>query len=657
MCGFTGFIGRGSVGGEQALRNALGGMQQSLSHRGPDDSGDWIDPDVPCALGFRRLAIIDLSPAGHQPMISRSGRYVIAFNGEVYNFERLRAELPADTPYRGHSDTEVILAAIERWGLEEAVRRFIGMFAFALWDREERRLHLVRDRIGVKPLYYGWSKGVFLFGSELKALRRHPDFDGSISRQAVTALMRYNYIPSPHSIYENFHKLMPGTILSVRAEDLRAPSEQTYWSAADVAQAGLEDPLRVSAEEAADQLDALLRDAVGLRMVADVPLGVFLSGGVDSSTVVAIMQAQSSRPVRSFAIGYHENSYNEAPHARAVAEHLGTDHTELYVTSSDALAVIPQLPRIYDEPFADSSQIPTFLVSQLARRQVTVSLSGDGGDELFAGYNRYAFVNQMWSRLRLVPRPLRVAAARAIIGISPPRWDSLSRLLAPVIPVLSRQRINGDRLHKFGGVLGSRSSDELYRKLVSQWDSPTDLVLNGQEPPERQPHDGISEFILRMMFTDLVSYLPDDIMAKVDRASMAVSLEAREPLLDHRLVEFSWRLPLEMKLRGGVGKWLLRQVLYRYVPQTLIDRPKMGFSVPIDAWLRGPLRPWAEELLDERQLQQQGFFHTERVRSAWQQHLSGTRNWQYHLWGILMFQAWLKETQSLPVSDEALVTA
>lgn len=646
MCGLTGFWETAARRNEDALCRTVQGMAETLRHRGPDDGGEWADAQAGIALGFRRLAIVDLSPAGHQPMASASERYVIAFNGEVYNFGALRQELAgqnAAPAFRGRSDTEVMLAAIEAWGLEAAVKRFVGMFAFALWDRQERVLHLVRDRLGIKPLYYGWAGGALLFGSELKALRAHPAFHPEVDRDVLTLLLRHSCIPSPYSIYKGVRKLPPGTILTLRGPGAAEPVP--YWSVRDAAAAGLADPFCGSEAEAVDGLDALLREAVGMRMVADVPLGAFLSGGVDSSAVVALMQAQSSRPVQTFSIGFREAGFDEAPFAREVAGHLGTDHTELYVSPEDAQAVIPALSDVYDEPFADSSQIPTFLVSQLARRHVTVSLSGDGGDELFAGYNRYFAGRSLWNRVGWMPHALRRAAARALTAAPPRTLDALAGQLNPVLPRSLRHGGISSKIAKTADLLRADCPDAMYETLVSHWTDPASVVLGaGGEPPTALTGEhrwtGPSDFTQRMMYLDLMSYLPDDILTKVDRASMAVGLEARVPLLDHRVVEWAWRLPLSLSLRGGQGKWLLRQVLYRYVPREMIERPKMGFGAPIDAWLRGPLRPWAEALLDERRLRDEGFFDPAPIRARWAEHLSGRRNWQHHLWDVLMFQAW-----------------
>jgi asparagine synthase (glutamine-hydrolysing) len=665
MCGFVGYLagislnlqGRGAV---------LHKMANAIVNRGPDDSGFWFDEDHGIGLGHRRLAIVDLSSAGHQPMASPSGRYVIAFNGEIYNHMDCRAALSStDVAWRGHSDTETLLAGFDAWGIETTIQKCIGMFAFALWDKQTQTLTLSRDRLGEKPLYYGWQGAgndeVFLFGSELKALKAHPAFNASIDRGALALLLRHNYVPAPHSIYQGIYKLEPGCLLTVS----RAQKESVitrYWSAVDVAvkstetrnaRAQLDKADASQATAVVDELDVLLQSAVKQQMMADVPLGAFLSGGVDSSTVVALMQAQSTKAVKTFTIGFSEEGYNEAVHAKAVAKHLGTEHTELYVSPQQAMDVIPKLPHLYCEPFADSSQIPTYLVSQLARQHVTVSLSGDAGDELFAGYNRYQLSSQLWGKLSKVPAPLRRAAASCITAVSPSTWTKA----ASYIPVLNRPPAAaslGDKLHKGAAVLGSRNADELYLGLVSQIQDPSRWVKGENGDAVAEPAtlltgnkpclNGLSA-IEKMMALDAITYLPDDILCKVDRAGMGVSLEGRVPFLDHRVFEFAWSLPMAYKLREGQTKWALRQVLYRYVPKALIERPKMGFGIPLHDWLRGPLRAWAEELIDEGRLEREGYFHPTPIRAIWAAHLSGKQNLAHQLWGILMFQAWLEANQ------------
>jgi len=649
MCGFTGYLGHGSWGVSEEAHKTLERMANAIITRGPDDFGTWQDEVAGIGLAHRRLSIVDLSSAGHQPMFSASGRYVIAFNGEIYNHLDIRAELErskAVTSWRGHSDTETLLAGFDAWGIQKTLEQAIGMFAFAVWDRQRNTLSLARDRLGEKPLYYGWMNGVFLFGSELKALRAHPLWKGEIDRGALSLYLRHNYIPAPYSIYKGIYKLRAGCLLTVSLKKSE-PDIVTYWSGAKAAVDGVANTFTGSTSQAVNDLDVLLKDAVRQQMMADVPLGAFLSGGVDSSTVVALMQAQSSRPVQTFTIGFNEEGYNEAVHAKAVAKHLGTDHTELYVTAEQALAVIPRLPSLYDEPFSDSSQIPTFLVSQLARQHVTVALSGDAGDELFCGYNRYQMTENLWRKLSAVPRPMRKLAAMALTSVAPQSWDRLAAHLATVVHSTARFANVGDKLHKGAGVLSCQSVDSLYLSLVSHWHDPASIVIDGHEPRTLLNGDvpvlGGLDDVQRMMALDMLTYLPDDILTKVDRAAMGVSLETRVPFLDHRVTEFAWSLPQSMKLRDGQAKWALRQVLYRYVPKELIERPKMGFGVPIDSWLRGPLREWAEALLDEGRLRQEGFFNPAPIREKWSEHLSGRRNWQYHLWDILMFQAWLAE--------------
>jgi asparagine synthase (glutamine-hydrolysing) len=644
MCGITGFVDfSGSLRGEELAFNASL-MTDSISHRGPDDHGVWVDADAGVALGFRRLAILDLSPTGHQPMLSENGENAIVFNGEIYNFEELRVKLTGlGHRFHGHSDTEIMLAAFDEWGLEKAIRSFNGMFAFALWNRSTRQLHLVRDRLGIKPLYFSWMGNVLLFGSELKALRSHPAFCSEIDRDALTLYLRHSYIPAPYSIYKNVSKLQPGSILTL-CRERHDPSIQPrcFWSAYQVTGDGQAHLFNGSEQEAVDELDGLLRDSVSKRMVADVPLGAFLSGGVDSSTVVALMQALSTRPVKTFTIGFHEAGFDEAAYARAIARYLGTEHTELYVTPQEAQAVIPLLPALFDEPFADPSQIPTYLVSQLARGQVKVSLSGDGGDELFGGYNRYFWTRRIWSSIGWLPVPERKMLGALMTG-SAEALDKLYQLLPHRLHLPNLR----DKVLKLVEVIQSSTIEQTYFDLISLWKQPATMVRQGHEPitlfQQSNNWPELGNPTQWMMFIDLVTYLPDDILVKLDRASMGVSLEGRVPFLDdHRVVEFAWRLPFHLKVRGSTGKWILRQVLYRYVPREMIERPKKGFAVPIDSWLRGSLREWAETLLDEKKMERQGILDPLPIRQKWSEHLRGERNWQYLIWNILMLQSWLE---------------
>lgn len=641
MCGITGYW---VTAGEAVSAELAITMAQRLAHRGPDDCGVWLDEQAGLALAHRRLSIIDLSAAGHQPMISPCGRYVLNYNGEIYNHRDLRTDLEREGghfDWRGHSDSETLLAALRHWGVDQALRRLNGMFAFVLWDREQRQLILARDRMGEKPLYYGRIGDTFLFGSELKALCAHPEWRGDVDRDALALYLRYSYVPAPHSIYKGIRKLPPARYVVVREGGKKISDPRCYWDLAVIATAGSAHAGDDS-ETLIDELDELLRNAVGIRMAADVPLGTFLSGGYDSSTIAAIMQAQSPQPVKTFSIGFHEKDYNEAKYAKAVACHLGTDHTELYVSSDEAMAVIPKLPEIWDEPFSDPSQIPTYLVSQLARRHVKVCLSGDGGDELFCGYNRYVLGYRVWKLANFLPARLRKPLAymlenTPIRGIE---W------LINCLPAQWRVPQVGDRIPKLTAVLRYGDGQSFYRDLTSQWKQPERVVLDGHEPPVMADIDAnspeLSEFQERMMYWDALTYLPGDILVKMDRASMAVSLEGRIPLLDHRIVELAWRVPMTLKYQGGQGKWLLRQVLYRYIPKHLLDRPKAGFNVPIGQWLRGPLRDWAETLLDEKKLCEEGFFAAAPIRQAWNGHIVDKANSAHRLWNVLMFQAWLK---------------
>lgn len=641
MCGLTGFVQHGGFPSPQGERIASK-MADMIAHRGPDDAGVWIDGHAGVALASRRLAVIDLSAAGHQPMCSHSGRYVIAFNGEIYNHQEIRHRLDGrpGSPVRwvGSSDTESLLAAIEHLGLEAALRSAVGMFAFALWDRQERELYLARDRIGEKPLYFGWQNGVFMFASELKSLARHPAFDRIVDREALALYLRHNYIPGPWSIYRGIRKLTPGTFVKIGFENESSPAgsdvePEPYWSLREVIAAGHEHPFEGDSGEAVEALHDVLRQAVASQLEADVPLGAFLSGGIDSSAVVALMQEISPRPVRTFTIGFEETAYNEAEHAKDVANHLGTDHTEMYVSPQDALDVIPHLPRLYDEPFSDSSQIPTSMVSAMTRQHVTVALSGDGGDELFGGYTRYFRTRALWKYLGPVPNWIR----RVYQG-----------LIAAVPPGLGKSR-TVDRARKLSEILDFREPEQLYYRLLSHWKEPAAIVRRASEPQshisDHRAWPSAPDMESRMMAIDTLTYLPDDIMVKVDRAAMGVSLETRAPFLDHRVVEFSWRLPLSVKIRRNESKWVLRQILYRHVPANLVERPKMGFGVPLESWLRGPLKDWADSLLDEIRLRDDGYFRPEPIRKRWTEHVEGIRRWDASIWDILMFQSWLDESR------------
>ena len=647
MCGLAGLFDSTGALTSETLREIAERMAVRLRHRGPDDSGVWLDAEKRLALAHRRLSIIDLSPEGHQPMASACERYVIAFNGEIYNFETLRRELDArGHRFRGHSDTEVLLAAISEWGVERALGRLNGMFAFALWDRQRGCLHLARDRMGEKPLYYGWLNRIFVFGSELKALRAVPLFDGEVDREALALFLRFGYIPAPYSIYRGIAKLAAGTWLTLDVGTNRLSGPIPYWSMAKVVAQGKAHPYAGSFADAVSDFQSLLEDSVRLRMHADVPLGAFLSGGIDSSAVVALMQSQTSRPVQTFTVGFKEAGYDEAQHARAVAQHLGTEHTELYVTPREALAVIPLLPEIYDEPFADPAQIPNYLISQLARRSVTVCLSGDGGDELFYGYGHYFKAEAFWRRAHWLPGPVRSFVGHAL-SLFPTSFLSAGfGWLAPSLDRYARTGAVGDKLHLLADALKMRDVRNLYLWFVSHWRTPDVAVRDAHEHPsvwaDAVP-EGIAGICDTMMYQDMKAYLPDDILVKVDRASMAVSLEARVPLLDHRVVEFAWTLPLRFKRQGKIGKLMLRELLFHRVPQTLVDRPKHGFSVPISDWLRGPLRDWAEDLLSETRLDREGYLNPAPVREKWMEHLTGRRDWSYHIWDILMFQSWLEE--------------
>jgi len=651
MCGIAGVLG-GEIAPQTILR-----MTRALSHRGPDDEGVWVDPEAAIGFGHRRLSIIDVSAAGHQPMQSAGGRFVITFNGEIYNYPDLRAELEAQghqVAWRGHSDTEILLAGFDFWGVRSTLERAKGMFALALWDKKDRTLILARDRLGEKPLYYGRQNGVsspFLFGSELKGLTQHPGFSQEIDREALDLYVRHLAVPAPLSIYRGISKLLPGTMLTVAAGS--DPRVEEYWSGAEVARSGVAAPLALSPEAATDELEALLERVVGRQMISDVPLGAFLSGGVDSSTVVAIMQKLSSRPVKTFTVGFHDEAFNEAPHAKAVADHLGTDHNELYVSGQQAMDVIPRLPEMYDEPFADSSQIPTHLISALARTEVTVALSGDGGDEMFGGYDRYMFAARLWKKVAGIPGPIRSVAGQVMSRIPAGAWTALGDS-GRLLPDALRVRRLGEKVQKVAPLLSAPSLDSFYDGVVSAWPREAQLIVDcpavsrNRSPPD--DFRGLGD-VERMMLRDMLGYLSDDVLAKVDRAAMAVSLETRVPLLDPEVVAFAWRLPLDLKIRGGTSKWILRQALYRHVPKELIERPKTGFGVPLDDWLRGPLRDWAAALLDPRRLQGEGFFNAPVISGAWNGQLKGQAN-ASRLWTILMFQSWLDATRSTAPSED-----
>ena len=708
MCGFSGFLTTDTsiLTSAEAVASR---MALAIQHRGPDDAGTWADVTAGIALGFRRLSILDLSIAGHQPMHSASGRFIMTFNGEIYNHADLRDLLTKsqlgmhEQPWRGHSDSETLLACIEAWGLEETLQKTLGMFAIALWDTQSRTLHLARDRFGEKPLYYGWvstartAEPAFVFGSELKALRAYPGFANPVSREALALYMRFTYVPAPYSIYQNIFKLEPGCMLSIDTDfstnsigninpalpqvgklfeavhaptassaPLRPPAVQgglrmhRWWSLASVVEAGAQNQIS-SEDEALETLEQRLKDSVRMQSLADVPLGAFLSGGVDSSCIVALMNAQASSPVKTFTVGFEEAGFDETPYARAVAKHLGTAHNELFVSAIEAQGVISDLPAMYDEPFADSSQIPTYLVCKAARQQVTVAISGDAGDELFGGYNRYFWGPRIWDRLAWMPYPARQVLGAAIQAVPTAGWDFLSRPVNALLPASKNFVRVGDRFHKLAARLGGvQNLDELYNSLVSEWQDPAQLVkgagsendgeidCNLREPAsmlsDPWPAAGAEQFQLRMMYRDTMTYLPDDILCKVDRAAMATSLETRVPFLDHRVAELAWRLPLNMKIRNGQGKWALRQILYKYVPKELIDRPKAGFSIPIGQWLRGPFKDWAEAMLDEKRLEVEGYFYPKPIREKWLQHLSGRYDHTASLWAVLMFQSWLDST-------------
>ena len=646
MCGIAGILDPTASTSADRLGALASTMVSPLEHRGPDDKGVWVDADAGVAFGHRRLAVIDLGPGGAQPMVSAGGRWVMGYNGEIYNHVEVRHRLEgAGMVFRGSSDTEVLMAAVEHWGVDRALDACEGMFAVALWDRRERELHLLRDRFGEKPLYYGWVGKVFAFGSELKALSTLPGFGAELDRRAVTRYLRHNCVPAPDTIWRGIRKLVPGHLVTLRSPTKGVfPEPRCYWSAAEAVTRARQNQLIGSDSEMTDQLEDVLSAAVAARMVADVPVGAFLSGGIDSSTIVALMQQHASGPVRTFTVGFADRSFDESSEAAAVAAHLGTDHTAVHVADAEAIEVIPHLADIWDEPFADVSQIPTYLVSRVARQDVTVSLSGDGGDELFAGYNRHAWLDRVWGRAAVLPASARRTAGSALGSVPPAVIEQAARATR-ILPAGWQVRNPSTKAAKLARVLSASDPEDAYRALTTHWDDAPSLVLGndlGAVASDRSGSPvsggGITE---QMLWSDLVGYLPDDILAKLDRAAMAVSLETRVPFLDRGILDLAWRLPLDAKLRGRQTKWVLRQVLERHVPAALVERPKMGFGLPIGPWLRGVLAPWAEHLLDERRLRDQGLLDPVPIRRAWDLHRTGRRDLGYELWDVLVLQSWL----------------
>ena len=649
MCGINGFYSKSLSNFDDVIVK----MNSTISHRGPDTNGAWSDKNSGIVLGHQRLSIIDVSSSGNQPMQSSSGRYILTYNGEIYNYLKIRKELEmnnANIKWIGNSDTEILLESIDFWGIEPTLQKIQGMYAFGIWDQKMRRLILARDRIGEKPLYYGWqgegNNKVFLFGSELKALKVHPEFNGQINRDAIALQLRHNCIPAPYTIYKDIYKLLPGNYLELKHTDLKKELlnyPKKYWSLTSSLMYGNKNQLKFSEDEIQKDLEENLKISVKKQMISDVPIGAFLSGGVDSSTIVALMQSQSNQPVKTFTVGFNENEYNEAKFAKKIAKHLGTNHTELYVSPKTAMEVIPKISTIYDEPFSDSSQIPTFLVSQLTKQHVKVAISGDGGDELFCGYNRYKMSEKFSSLFRFMPFNLRKTIASTIQSISPHNLNKISKF----IPILDQQTNFGDKIHKGADVLNTKNFSNIYYTLCSHWKDPTKIVLNSKEPgtllTKFKPNLNYLDTQEQMMALDFLTYLPDDILVKLDRAAMASSLETRVPFLDHNLIEYVFKIPHSLKFRNGHGKWILKKILNQYVPKNLTERPKMGFEIPLGSWLRGPLRDWAENLLNEKRLNQENFFNTKLVRDKWLEHLNGKKNWHHHLWDILMFQAWLEK--------------
>lgn len=651
MCGITGYVSPEGV----HTTDVVARMSSALGLRGPDDAGEWIDGAAGIALGHRRLAIVDLSPSGRQPMASHSGRYVIVFNGEIYNHRTLRARLETDRQapaWHGHADTETLLAAIEVWGLEEALAAANGMFAFALWDRQERTLTLARDRFGEKPLYYGFSGGVFLFGSELKALMQHPQWRGKLNADALEGYLRFGCVGGEQCIFQGIRKLPPGTLLRLRRQDVAAgvlPDAESWWSAERVARDAIQADQLATPDAAIGAVEESLGASVAARMVADVPLGAFLSGGIDSSLIVALMQQRASRPVQTFSVGFDDARYDESGHAAAVAAHLGTEHTTLEATSQMALDLVPRLPELYDEPFADSSQLPTALICQLIRQHVTVALSGDGGDELFGGYNRHVWVPRLWRKLRYLPRPARRALAVTLKAIPSHAYDQLMRRLGRALPSRLRLRTFGEKVHKLAAALGSESERDLFARVACMNPDSAALLRDGsQQRPSDAIHSALTGFqgVEWMLLMDTLHYMVDDVLVKVDRASMASSLEVRVPFLDPEVFDTAWRIPAALKLQEGQGKWVLRQLLYQHVPQSLIDRPKMGFAIPLDDWLRGPLKEWADDLLSSASLGDLPMLNGKSVRALWQAHQKGQGHYAQQLWTVLQLVAWQRQWRS-----------
>ena len=646
MCGIAGFWRDSNDKSTDWLKEIAKNMADTLLHRGPDDCGTWVDQEVGVAFGHRRLSIIDVTDHGHQPMLSSNGGYVIIYNGEVYNFQELRQQLEKlGHRFEGHSDTEVMLAAFVQWGVEASVKKFNGMFAFAVWDRLDRRLWLARDRIGEKPLYYGVQNGTLFFASELKAIRANPEFKPEIERDTLASFLRFSYVPAPYSIYKGINKLLPGHFICLKSPT-DGTGSQPYWSLDKVMKNGSNNPFTCSEEDAADELEIRLKKTVKSRMVSDVPLGAFLSGGIDSSTVVALMQSQSDRPVNTFTIGFHEQGFNEAVYAKKVAQHLGTNHTELYASPQEAMDVISKLPEMYDEPFADSSQIPTHLISTLARQHVTVAISGDGGDELFAGYNRYLIAEKLWKVAGRIPNVLKNRTADLMAGVAPESVEQFYRKLEIILPQKMKVSLPTEKFYKLAHALRATATPKaIYKRIVSIIHSPEQLLTSGNELvtvlDDSTSWEKIDDTVLTMVYLDLMTYHPDDILQKVDRAAMSVGLEIRVPYLDHNLVEFIMSLPLKMKIRNGSSKWILKQVLYRHLPQELMDRPKMGFAVPVGDWIKESMREWTEDLISKKRIEKEGYFNSKAVDELWRQHLSGKFNRGHELWNILMFQSWI----------------